>query len=72
MWAVVVASVGSAVNSDTRGTEFESSHRRIFMYNICLSIFNCIGQTKKLGASAGFKLGLAEYKANMLTTYNGF
>ena len=39
-------SVGRAIASDTRGPQFESRHRRIFIKNINLSIINCIEKTK--------------------------
>ena len=39
-------SVGRAVASDTRGPQFESSHRRTFIKNIYLPIVNCTEKTK--------------------------
>ena len=45
-------SVGSAVASDTRGPQFESSHRRIF-FTERLSIANCVEKTKIKKKEAG-------------------
>ena len=39
-------SVGGAVASDTRGPWFKSSHRQVFISNICLPIVVCIEKTK--------------------------
>ena len=39
-------SVGRAFASDTQDQLFESSHRLIFMLNICKPIVNCIEKTK--------------------------
>ena len=47
-------SVGRAVASDTRGSQFKSSHRQIFIYilNYCL-LSTCIEKTKNKEKGGG-------------------
>ena len=53
-WAVVVAQLVDRPLPNTRGPQFESSHRRIFIKKtICLHIVNCVEIIKIKEKEAG-------------------